>query len=80
MKVTQEYAAHIALACYLGECCRFCGQKITTMEELRTVVNAGYHDGGRIAHEACWNAQPQEVLDQIHAEVEAGKPKEREVG
>jgi hypothetical protein len=64
----REFAAHMALAMYLGEHCRFCDVQVTTMEELKTVVYAGYHARGRIAHQACWDAQPEETKARILAE------------
>jgi hypothetical protein len=47
--------AEISLSMYLGEYCKYCDKQVTTTEELRTVVYAGWHAKGRIAHESCWN-------------------------
>jgi hypothetical protein len=70
---TRELAAHFALAVYSGEHCRFCDVQVTTMEELKTVVYAGYHARGRIAHQACWDAQTDEVKARIVAEQASGR-------
>jgi hypothetical protein len=51
----RSVVAEISLSMYLGEYCKYCDKKVTTMEELRTVVYAGQHAKGRIAHEICWN-------------------------
>lgn len=51
-------ALHMALSMYLGEACKFCGGVFETHEDLHTAVYAGYHERGRLAHKACWDAQP----------------------
>ncbi len=49
----REQAAKMALAMYVGEPCRICGQQIT---DLKGVVFAGYSDDStsRAAHGLCW--------------------------
>jgi hypothetical protein len=54
--------AEHALSNYLGECCKYCGKQAKTLDDLRTVVFAGYHAKGRIACQSCWDANnPTEV-------------------
>lgn len=63
--------AAIALLAYSGERCRFCHKEVVGAEALRDVVYAGYSEHGRIAHQACWDAQPSDVIDSIRAACEA---------
>lgn len=51
----RQYAKKIPLEIYLGEHCKYCYKKFTTLEELKTVVYAGYHKYGRIACWSCWD-------------------------
>jgi hypothetical protein len=51
-------ALQVALSMYLGERCKYCGFLFATIADLdaRDVVYAGYHEHGRIACKACWDA------------------------
>jgi len=49
-------AFQIALSMYLGEACKYCGVPFETLDDLHTAVWAGYHERGRLAHKACWDA------------------------
>ena len=46
----------LALSMYLGEACKYCGVVFETLEDLNEAVYAGYHERGRLAHKACWDA------------------------
>lgn len=52
-------AVRVALSMYVGERCKFCRHRFTSLADLdaRSVVFAGYHEHGRIACQACWDAQ-----------------------
>lgn len=69
----KESFAEFALMMYSGEFCRFCDKQINDLEELKTVVFAGYHDKGRIAHKECWDAQPEEVKVSINESILLGR-------
>jgi hypothetical protein len=47
--------ARLALSMYIGEKCKYCGKEAKTLEDLYTVVFAGYHEHGRIACQRCWD-------------------------
>jgi hypothetical protein len=49
-------AFRMAMTMYLGEACKYCGKVFETLEDLRDVVYAGYHDRGRTACRSCWEA------------------------
>lgn len=51
--------ADIALGMYVGERCKFCGHTFTSIDDLkaRHAVYAGYHEHGRTACKACFDAQ-----------------------
>lgn len=46
----------LALSMYLGERCKYCNATFQTLDDLKDAVWAGYHDGGRLAHESCFKA------------------------
>ena len=61
VKVTDENRnalVEIALSMYIGEKCKYCLHEFTSNADLRQreVVYAGYHEHGRIACKACWDA------------------------
>lgn len=61
IKVTDENCAalvEVALSMYLGEACKYCGHVYDTLADLRErgAVYAGYHENGRSACKACWDA------------------------
>lgn len=46
----------LALSMYLGEQCKYCGKVYEELDDLHTTVFAGYHEHGRLACKACWDA------------------------
>lgn len=65
-------ALRLALSMYLGERCRFCDRTYETMEDLRDTVFAGYHEHGRLACKACWDALSSEEIAALKAESNEG--------
>ena len=55
MEVEHKVAVQIALSMYLGEHCKYCGKKYTTLQDLHDTVYAGYHERGRLACQVCWD-------------------------
>jgi hypothetical protein len=61
VELTDENRAEmlkVALSMYLGEACKYCGHVYESLDDplFRTAVFAGYHDRGRLACKACWDA------------------------
>lgn len=54
--ISREDALKLALMMYLGEHCKYCGKEFAVLDDLRDAVWAGYHERGRLACEACWDA------------------------
>lgn len=54
-KVSIETAVRLALAIYLGEQCKYCGKVYKTLDDVKDIVYAGYHERGRLACQKCWN-------------------------
>lgn len=63
----RDIALRMALSMYLGEQCRFCGRTYETLEDLKGTVYAGYHEHGRLACKACFDAQPPETIAALKA-------------
>ena len=51
----KEALIHLTLAFYLGENCKYCNKKYQTIDDLKNVVYAGYHERGRLACQKCWD-------------------------
>ncbi len=51
----------LALSMYVGEKCKYCLGEFDTLSSLKDAVYAGYHEHGRVAHKACWDANNLEV-------------------
>lgn len=70
----REATFKVALSMYLGEQCRFCHGIFETLDDLKTAVWAGYHEHGRIAHKACFEAQPPDVLEALKQALPRDRP------
>ena len=51
----REATLKLELSMYLGERCKYCGVTFNTFDDLKTVVYAGNHQWGRLAHKKCWD-------------------------
>lgn len=68
IEVTDENRAELvaltmSMSMYLGERCKYCLGEFKTLNDLKDAVWAGYHEHGRLAHDACWQAaHPQDAV------------------